>query len=335
MGHTNTSERKKDHIELAFNSIEKFHDQRFYYEPLFQAHPNAEIKEHQFLGKSLHAPLWVSSMTGGTKEAGNINRNLAKAVGEFKLGMGLGSCRIILEDDTYLADFQLRKYAGNQPLYANLGIAQLEELIDLNKLKLVNELIKRTETDGLIIHVNPLQEWLQPEGDRYQRAPLETIKRVLDLDLSVVVKEVGQGFGPQSLKELMLLPLSGIDFGAHGGTNFSKLELLRAGNLEQEQFANISSWGHTAEEMVGYYNTLNEELSSLNRNADLIISGGVKNFVDGYYLTEKVNANAVYGQASAFLKHARGSYDELHEYVKLQSEGLKLAAQYLKLKPNE
>lgn len=332
MGHTKTSERKKDHIELAFNSVELNKDDRFYYEPVFTPHPDASLEPQSFLSKQLHAPIWISSMTGGTKEAGVINRNLAKAVGEYKLGMGLGSCRIILEDDTYLEDFQLRKLVGDQPLYANLGVAQLEELFAADRAALVSELIKKTETDGLIIHVNPLQEWLQPEGDRFKEAPLDTIKRTLDLDLKVIVKEVGQGFGPHSLNQLMQLPLAALDFGAHGGTNFSKLELHRANPIQQEIFAEISQWGHTAEEMMHFYNALNDEIGELNQRSDVIISGGVRSFVDGFYLTEKINANAIYGQASAFLRHSRGDYEELSEYVSLQIEGLKLAKNYLKVK---
>ena len=332
MGHTQTSERKKDHIELAFQSVVQNQDSRFYYEPMFTGHPNGDLPITKFAGKEMKAPIWVSSMTGGTKEAGTINRNLAKACGEFGMGMGLGSCRIILRDDEYLPDFQLRKLMGNFPLYANLGVAQLEELFQSGESHLVTELIKRTETDGLIIHVNPLQEWLQPEGDRFMRPPLETIRKAADLDIKVIVKEVGQGFGPESLKALMMLPITAIDFGAHGGTNFSKLEMHRSNEMRHEAYDKVASWGHSAEEMVVFYNDLENELTGLNRHADIIISGGVRDFMDGYYLTEKIKANAIYGQASAFLKHARGGYEELAEYVDLQIAGLKLARTYLRIR---
>ena len=332
MGHTETSHRKKDHIELAFESVVANQDQRFHYEPLFSGHPQGGLAPVQFAGKEMKAPLWVSSMTGGTKEAGIINKNLAKACGQFGLGMGLGSCRIILKDDEYLPDFQLRKEMGDYPLYANLGVAQLEELFAEGKENLIAELIKRTETDGLIIHVNPLQEWLQPEGDVFKQSPLEIIKRTLDLDLKIIVKEVGQGFGPQSLKALMKLPLAAIDFAAHGGTNFSKLEMHRSDTMRHEAYDKVAAWGHSAEQMVGFYNCLKEELGDQNQNADVLISGGVKDFMDGYYHTEKINANAIYGQASAFLKHARGSYAELEEYVELQIKGLALAKTFLSLR---
>ncbi|MDX5320202.1 MAG: isopentenyl-diphosphate delta-isomerase, partial [Bacteroidota bacterium] len=100
-----TSDRKKDHIELAFASrlAADACDPRFYYEPMLAPHPKKQaIVPTLFLGKMFRFPLWVSSMTGGTKEAGTINRNLAQAAKAFGFGMGLGSCRIILEDDTYL-----------------------------------------------------------------------------------------------------------------------------------------------------------------------------------------------------------------------------------------
>lgn len=329
MGQEQTSDRKKDHIELAFESVVKNQDERFYYEPLFDGHPVDTPLHTQFAGKNMNAPLWVSSMTGGTKEAGTINRNLARACGEFGLGMGLGSCRIILKDDEYLADFQLRKEMGDFPLYANLGIAQLEELFEEGNEHLVTELVKRTETDGLIIHVNPLQEWLQPEGDVFKSAPIDTIKRTIDLGEKIIVKEVGQGFGPKSLKALMKLPIAAIDFGAHGGTNFSKLEMHRSSELRKDAYEQVASWGHSAHEMIGFYNCLNEELENNHSNADILISGGVRNFVDGYYYTQKIDANAIYGQASAFLKHARGSYEDLQEYVALQLRGLRLANTYL------
>ena len=153
--------RKRDHIELAFRSQISDLDTRFYYEPMLAAHPtDTAALATDFLGKKLCAPMWVSSMTGGTEQAQIINRNLAQACGEFGLGMGLGSCRKLLFDDARLADFVVRQYMGYEvPLFANLGIAQLEALIAANQLYRINDLLDKLEADGLIIHVNPLQEW--------------------------------------------------------------------------------------------------------------------------------------------------------------------------------
>ena len=155
------SDRKKDHLKLAFQSrIEKTGaDSRFDYEPMLSAHPNHPPEPFAFAGKTMRLPVWVSSMTGGTDLAGTINRNLAQACREFGMGMGLGSCRILLDDAAHLADFDVRHILGDeQPLYANLGICQLEKLMLNHQLHRVDELVAMLNADGIIIHVNPLQE---------------------------------------------------------------------------------------------------------------------------------------------------------------------------------
>ena len=328
-----TSSRKSDHIDLAFLSQVSVTNDRFVYEPLMSAHPGQNSTPVPFLGFDLGMPVWVSSMTGGTQHAAGINENLAKACAKFRMGMGLGSCRIILEEDTYLNDFKVRKWMGDDlPLYANLGIAQVEELLSAGKVERIRELLDRTEADGLIVHINPLQEWLQPEGDRIRQAPLITLKELLEkTDLKIIVKEVGQGMGPQSLRSLMELPLAAIDFGAHGGTNFAMLEMLRGNELRKEVFEPVANLGHTALEMVEMVN----EILSKGQNflcQNFIISGGVKNFLDGYYLSGKLNAPAIYGQASTLLKYAREGYEELSGFLELQSAGLEMARAFLKVK---
>lgn len=330
---TNTKDRKKDHIDLAFKSVTTGlqRDERFYYEPLLATHPKAnQTLDKFFLGKSLKFPIWVSSMTGGTGIAKNINRNLARACKEFGLGMGLGSCRKLLASDEYLEDFAVRPYIGDQPLYANLGIAQLIELIEQGQLKLVDELIDKLDADGLIIHVNPIQEWMQPEGDRiFIMSPIEAIKRLLDkCQHKIIVKEVGQGMGPQSLRELMKLPLAAIEFGAFGGTNFAKLEALRDEHLIE--IDPICYVGHTPLEMIQSIAFIAEREEVECK--EFIVSGSVKDYLDGFYYNELLPFNSVYGQAAGFLKHALESYDELALYVEQQTQGYAFAMRYLKLK---
>ncbi|MFZ4542737.1 MAG: isopentenyl-diphosphate delta-isomerase [Saprospiraceae bacterium] len=329
------SERKNDHINLALQSQVNHIDTRFYYEPLLSAHPSiSEWGAFTFLNRTLKNPLWVSSMTGGTGKAATINNNLARACGEFGMGMGLGSCRSLLYSDDTLADFNVRHLMGSDtPLYANLGIGQLENLIETHKTHLINELVSKLQADGLIIHVNPLQEWLQPEGDRFKFSPLQTIETILEkTKLKIIVKEVGQGFGYESLKALYQLDIEAVDFAAAGGTNFAKLELLRGTELNQHVFSPFANVGHTALEMVDMSNTIFKELGNKVRCNQVIISGGIQNFLDGYYLTSKINTNAVYGQASGFLKHAMGTYDELRQYVFAQIQGLVMAKAMLNVK---
>jgi isopentenyl-diphosphate delta-isomerase len=331
-----SSDRKKDHIELAFESQQQVQhiDSRFYYEPILSGHPTSDSNlEREFASAVYKFPLWVSSMTGGTKYAAIINKNLAKACRQFGLGMGLGSCRSLLYSDEAFDDFNVRKYIGDRPLFANLGIAQVEELVQTRKFQKLKDLVSKLAADGLIIHINPLQEWTQPEGDRYFHPPLETIASVLDkLDVPIIVKEVGQGMGISSLKALMKLPLAAIDFAANGGTNFSKLELLRSDSTRMEALSPIVGVGHSADEMVELTNDILKETEIDIQCSNFIISGGIKTFLDGYYLISKINSPAIYGQASSFLKHARGSYEDLERYVSLQVEGLKMANSFLRIK---
>ena len=201
-------------------------DRRFSYEPLLSAHPSVKNEPFLFLGKKCSVPLWVSSMTGGTRLAKTINTNLARACKEFGFGMGLGSCRVLLEDASRLQDFDMRHLIGEEnAFFANLGIAQVEEALATGKEDRIHDLVKLLKADGLIIHVNPIQEWVQPEGDRLKSPPLETIKRFLEkVSYDVIVKEVGQGFGPESLHALLQLPLEAIEFGRQMGCGYLCLE---------------------------------------------------------------------------------------------------------------
>ena len=273
-------------------------------------------------------------MTGGTELAKTINTNLSRACEEFGMGMGLGSCRSLLESDERLSDFDMRAFMPSQPLYANLGVAQIEELIKSNRLFLISEMIKKLNADGLIIHVNPMQEWLQPEGDIYYMTPLDMIMRIIDSlpDLNLIVKEVGQGMGPQSMKALYSLPIQAIDFAAGGGTNFAKLELFRSDEKLAEHYSGLAKVGHSATEMVHMANQIIDELGDKCLCKETIISGGVSNFLDGYYLTQKMKTTAIYGQASSFLKNSMGDYETLQRYIAAQIKGLKMANSFLTVK---
>jgi isopentenyl-diphosphate delta-isomerase len=332
------TDRKKDHIDLAFKARTGIGeiDRRFYYEPLMAKHPAGELAPFTFLGKTLKAPMWVSSMTGGTQLAGQINRNLAMVCREFGLGMGLGSCRPILDNDEHFADFDMRDVIGDDlPFYANLGIAQLEPMVLAGDISPVNRLIERLRADGLIIHVNPLQEWLQPEGDLFIQPPIDTIRTYLELtDYPVIVKEVGQGMGRESLRALLELPLEAIEFAAYGGTNFAKVELLRSDDFKQQYYGPVSLVGHDAGEMVAMINEMVASNTPV-RCRQIIISGGIGSFLDGYYLINRCKLPAIYGQASGFLKYATQSYEELRKFVHYQVEGLKLASAYFVLKDEE
>ena len=330
------SDRKLEHIKLALESQTKLAEQdlRFNYEPMLAAHPENPDLSINFLGKTLQTPIWVSSMTGGTGVAQQINRNIAHACREFGMGMGLGSCRKLLFDKTHFADFDFRDEIGDQPFWANLGVAQVEELLVSKKTQALVDMIGELRADGLIVHVNPLQEWFQPEGNRLKMSPLQTIQQLLDqIQIKIIVKEVGQGFGPESLRQLLAIPIEAIEFGAYGGTNFSKLEMLRGDQEKLEASLPFAFIGQSANQMVNSVNQILKE----NPNPScrqLIISGGIQNALDGYFLTSKSQLPAIFGMASAVLKHASQSYESLENFLRNQVQALSLAKAYLKINPD-
>lgn len=347
-----SDQRKHQHLELAkkaqVGAGKSLLPAHFYYEPMLGHHPDADDSQEAFfpfVGQQLKLPFWISSMTGGTGEARHINKNLAQAAGEFGLGLGLGSCRSLLESDHYLPDFLLKDKVGPYPFYANLGIAQLESLLLNGELARVREVLEKLNADGLIIHVNPLQEWFQPEGDRVSKAPIETIEKALSSrelsDVSLIVKEVGQGMGPQSLWALMKLPLRAIEFASFGGTNFSLLEQLRDNDLkEQKKFDQFKTTkmafgqiGHSADQMVEYVCQGLERFADIECR-DFIISGGISSVLEGFFLREKLMATkkcrAVIGQAKNFLERATGDYQDLKNYCQQVQEAYFFASQFLR-----
>lgn len=330
------NDRKKDHINQAFNArVEKNEvDNRFNYEPLLSAHPTNELSSFSFAGKTMQLPIWISSMTGGTQQAKVINTNLARACNEFGLGMGIGSCRVLLEDKKHLPDFDLRPIIGDKaPFYANLGIAQLEQLVDTQSTDKIDELIELLNADGIIIHINPLQEFFQPEGELFKRPPIDTLIDFLDKSaVRVIIKEVGQGMGPKSMKHLLQLPIEAIEFAALGGTNFSLLEMMRSDKEELHTFKDFSKTGHTAEEMTQIVNQLISEINGDYSCKQVIISGGITSILEGYYLQQQCKLKSVIGMGSALLKFASGEYEQLQRHLLYLKKSYQLASTFFTVK---
>ena len=329
------NQRKTDHIKMAALSIPASADgdSRFNYEPLLKAHP-VDLPPINFLGKKMNHPLWISSMTGGSEEAKQINHLLAEACSEFGLGMGLGSCRTLLKSDEFFDDFNLRPIIGNElPFYANLGIAQIENILVDRKDDEIHRLVYKLKADGLFVHVNPTQEWLQPEGDRYKRPAFETIEELIGLvngQYKLIVKEVGQGMGPKSLEQILKLKIDGLEFAAFGGTNFANIEIMRNKGGIADFMYPLSTIGHNAGEML---EIINEIVMNHQVNCkQLIVSGGIKNFLDGYYFTNKSALPALYGMAGVVLQHAISSKRDLFDFLKAEIEGYKYASSFLSIR---
>jgi isopentenyl-diphosphate delta-isomerase len=294
-------DRKLDHIrinleeEVEFPRLGTGLDQvRF----IHQALPDLDL-DHvdsgtRFFGKELQAPLLISSMTGGTAEAQTINRNLALAAQAAGVAMGVGSQRAAIENPSLAETFQVRPYAPDILLFANLGAIQLNYGYGVSECRRAVEMI---EADGLILHLNPLQEAVQPEGDRNWRGLTVKIEAICrELPVPVVVKEVGWGLSPEVVRQLASAGVAALDVAGAGGTSWSEVEYHRAPTETHAQVAAaFADWGLT---------TL-ESLAVARREAPetpIIASGGIR---DGIDVAKVIALGArLAGIAGPFLKAA-------------------------------
>src|SRR5919199_816506 len=196
----------------------------------------------ELFGRRLGAPLLISCMTGGTEEAGAINAALADVAESFRLPLGLGSGRVALEHPEVLPTFQVRRLARDVPLLANLGAVQL------NRGRTVEDcrrLLDALEADALVLHLNPLQEALQPDGDTSFAGLLSRIELLCRrLGHPGVAKEVGWGLAPDVIRPLLDVGVAAVDVAGAGGTSWSEGERHRLGEPWRARVAAaFAGWG--------------------------------------------------------------------------------------------
>ncbi|HNS49700.1 MAG TPA: type 2 isopentenyl-diphosphate Delta-isomerase [Anaerolineae bacterium] len=250
-----------------------------------------------FLGKQLSSPILISSMTGGTREALRINRHLAEGAQAAGIALGLGSLRLALEAPEAAETYRVRPAAPDVLLLANLGAAQLGRGMDTAACARAVELV---EADGLILHLNPLQEALQEDGDTDWRGILARIEGVCrSLPVPVIVKEVGWGISAGIARSLANAGVAAIDVAGAGGTSWSQVEMHRASGQRQRRVcAAFASWGlPTAEALV--------DARAAVPTLPLIASGGLR---DGIDLAKALALGAdLGGMARPFLQAANVS----------------------------
>ena len=298
--------RKKDHIDLCLNVSEV--DRQSSAFDRIRLIPNAlpEISFDQidtsttFLGKPIRMPLLISSMTGGRNAvAQKINKNLALAAEACQIPMAVGSQRVMMEDSGASESFDLRKWAPTIPLIANLGAVQLNYGLGI---KACQQAIDTLDADGLFLHLNALQEVIQPEGDTNFCDLKSKIKSIQgQLTKSLLIKEVGCGFSSKNLDDLFNMGIQYVDLAGRGGTSWSKIEGLR--HNENSELGNLfQDWGVSSIETLKNHATL-------NRNMNLISSGGIRSGLD---LAKSLILGAkMGGVALPFLKAATVSADEV------------------------
>ena len=223
-------------------------------------------------GKTLAAPLLISSMTGGTDIAQNINRHLAEAAQEMAIAMGVGSQRAAIVDPMFADTFRVRSVAPDILLFANLGAIQFNYGFTPDDARKAVDMIG---ADALFLHLNPLQEAVQAEGDRNWAGVLEKIGELAGAsDVPVIVKEVGNGISASLARRLADIGVAGIDVAGAGGTSWSEVEAHRQLDEKMRRVAHsFAGWG------IPTARALTDVRAALP-NTPVIASGGVRTGID-------------------------------------------------------
>ena len=311
---TNTQIRKADHLRICLeddvqfrnltNGLDKY---RFTHSCL----PELDFSDvdicTQFLNKTLKAPILISSMTGGTERAKIINCRLAKAAQKYGLAMGVGSQRIAVENPDLADTFAVRSFAPDAVLLANLGAVQLNYTYGLSQCLRVVDIL---QADALILHLNPLQECIQPNGDTKFKGLLDKIKQLCQqLEVPVIVKEVGNGISTAMATKLIDAGVAVIDVAGAGGTSWAKVESQRAeNNLQRRLGRTFADWGISTADCI-------VQIRQQYPNLPLIASGGLRNGVE-VAKAIALGANLA-GLAFPFLQAASESEAAVDEAVEL------------------
>jgi isopentenyl-diphosphate delta-isomerase len=297
---TQTSSRKTEHIRINLEEdvrstlttgLERY---RF----LNNALPEIDLKDVDLtltvFGKTLSAPLLISSMTGGSKEATQINLRLAEAAQEYGIAMGLGSQRAAIEDPKLAESYQVRSVAPDILLFANLGAVQLNYGYGVEECQ---RAVDMAQADALVLHLNALQEAVQPEGDTNFGGLLKKIEAVCkELPVPVIVKEVGWGISGETARQLAGVGVQAIDVAGAGGTSWTQVEMHRAKTDSQKRLAAaFADWGiPTSDSII--------QVRKAAKKTLIFASGGVRSGVD---IAKCIALGATLGgMASPYLKAA-------------------------------
>ncbi len=267
-------------------------------------------------GRRLQAPLLISSMTGGAARATTINANLAEAAQRLGIAMAVGSQRIALETagDQGLTG-QLRQLAPDILLLANFGAAQLVRGYGLDEARRAVEMI---DADALIVHLNPLQEAVQPGGDRDWRGVLKAIEALAgSLTVPVVIKEVGAGISGRMARQLVNAGVAAIDVAGAGGTSWAAVEAERAASEHEREIARaFANWGIPTAAAL-------RAVRDACPTTPLIASGGIR---DGVEVAKAIRLGAdLVGQAAGVLQAALHSSDAVEAHFRVLIEQLRIA----------
>lgn len=228
-----TSQRKIEHLKLCASSPVESRNTGTGFDDVMMVHralPEFDMDDIDlstgFLGKKMNAPFMIASITGGHPDTTSINAALAGAAEELGVGIGVGSQRAAIEDPAQEGSFRVvRDIAPDAFVYGNVGAAQIKEY----GIEGVEKLIEMIDADAIAIHLNFLQEAIQPEGDKNASGVLDSIKEICSqIKNPVIIKETGAGISHEDALQLKEAGASAIDVGGVGGTTWSGVEVYRA-----------------------------------------------------------------------------------------------------------
>ncbi len=306
--------RKADHLRICLDDKVQCQDittglERYRFQHCCLPELNAQDINLQtsFLGQSLRAPLLISSMTGGTDLAQRINIRLAQVAQTFGLAMGVGSQRVAVEQPQLTETFAVRSYAPDIPLFANLGVVQLNYGYGLAECQ---QAIDALEADALILHINPLQECVQSHGDtNFEGLFTKIADLCANLPVPIIAKEVGNGISAAMATRLLDAGVAAIDVAGAGGTSWAKVEGERAEDIRQRRLGQtFADWGIPTSDCV-------TQIHQVHPTLPLIASGGLRNGLD-VAKTIALGADLA-GMAYPFLKAAHESEEALHTLVEI------------------
>ncbi len=270
----------------------------------------------RFLGFELEAPLLISSMTGGPARAQKINAILAEAAETLGIALAVGSQRVALETgDSHGLDRRLRQRAPSTPIFANIGAAQLNKGYGIDELQRAIEMI---DANALILHLNPLQEALQKNGDRNWAGLCAKIEEACEaLEVSVIVKEVGFGISAKIARKLADLGVAAIDVAGAGGTSWSAVEGALSDDPATRRLADIyRDWGIPTAQAIAAAHLACPD-------TPMIGSGGVRSGLD---VAKAIRLGAdLVGQAGAVLRSSTQGVEDVISHFETVIDGLRLA----------
>lgn len=316
-----TAARKADHIRINLEEDVRsgvtsgLENYTFLHEAIPDFDLSAVDASQSIFKRLVQFPILISSMTGGTEDAGRINQILAETAQLRGIAMGVGSQRAAIENPALAKTFQIRRYAPDILLFANLGAIQLKKGYGLGECRRAVEMI---EADALILHFNALQEALQPEGDTEFSGLLSAVEEICaGVGVPVIAKEVGWGFSGSTAARLMDAGVSAIDVAGAGGTSWSQVEMYREKDpVRANVAAAFRSWGIPTAQSI-------RMVHQAAPNLFIFASGGVR---DGLDIAISIALGAsLGGMAGPFLSAAAQSGEAVLNLVDELAQTIRIA----------